>query len=192
MKDVRLPEVRKIVEAIISKSSLYNSDIYLASNNHLLICVDNTLLYYTILKSQDFGPDICFKYKDIMVLEDLEEYIYSTEVYYKLSELDQRYSFLMCNAPLIAKFDSLRGDENFENLLSLKAKDGMRYYKIIGENGRVYMIPILPGFPNVSSQDDIGIEIYDIKDGHLIIKYNIMKKKIARSVSVMMRIINVN
>ena len=55
----------------------------------------------------------------------------------------------------------------------------MNWFKVsnAANPAKIYYIPVFSGFPNITSQDKIGIEVRDMNNGYLIVKYKIYKKK---------------
>lgn len=197
--DPRLDQVKKIVECLVTKSLLYSTECLVTSDNNLIIVVEDTLMYNVSLKDEQPYPVLGFSYARFMqIIGDREidfskEYIdiYDTIVVNRLSVLYIGYSDLINNKPLVAFNEDLKNTENFSEYIGIKADDGMKYYKLLGINpDNKYMIPIFSGFPNISSQDKLGIYVYDIMDGFLLTKFKIFKKKINRDIDILFRLIN--
>lgn len=191
MKDPRIEQTRKIVESIISKTLLYNTQVMITNDNLIVCVVDNTILYIIELKNiVEPYPSIAFMYGDIIDLE-VDEYIPNIHLLHSLSSLFTTYITQKSQNPIVASNGELRGNEQFEQLLAMKAAEGMKYFNLIGKNNTNYKIPIFSGFPNLSKQDLIGINVYDQLDGHLIIEMNIFKKKINRNIDMYFRTLKI-
>ena len=83
-------------------------------------------------------------------------------------------------------------DEKFEELLQLKASDGMKFYHMLGKDMNTYLIPVFSGLPNLSKQDKLDIYLYDLQNAYLLVDMRIFKKKLNREISVSYRILKLN
>lgn len=188
VKDVRVPQAKKLIEGIVSKSDLAKSDIMITGDNTLVIIVRDTVMYTVKLNDVPCLPSISFRYVD---LTDEGEYIPNNYLLYNISSLYNYY-----NSSTLLKLASepvLRGNDEFENLLNLKSSDGAEFFKINGSSiGECYFVPIFSGFPAINKADKIGIDIYDLRDGHLLVNMNIFKKKINRDIKMYFRTINLS
>ena len=96
------------------------------------------------------------------------------------------------SCPVVAQNSDLRSDEKFEELLSLTNGEGLKYYKMTGVNpNNTFLIPMFSEFISLNKQDTIGMTVYDIHGGFLLLRMNIYKKKINREMIVDCRIINI-
>lgn len=201
--DHRLEEIKKIVEGIVSKTLLPSTTCLVTSFNTLQIIVDDTVMYIIPLKEDiSINPVYAFEYKKFMM------YIGNTDIdlsnspldigdsllFDKLSFMGNMYRGNMTKDNLVAYNEDLKNTESFDEYLSIKSADGMKYYKLpdINNPAGFYMIPIFSGFPNISSQDKLGISVYDTHDGFLTCKFDIFKKKINRNIEMIFKIININ
>jgi hypothetical protein len=98
--------------------------------------------------------------------------------------------FSSTNLPL-AQDDELRNNAEFENLLGLKASQGLKYFHLpdLNNPGEVYLIPMFAGFLNLNKNDRVGAKIYDLDQFNHLIKFNIFKKKINRNVEMYCRVL---
>jgi hypothetical protein len=94
---------------------------------------------------------------------------------------------------VLANNDQLRGDPLFEELISMKAADGMKYYYMRGNDlNTTYKIPIFSGFPNLNKQDDIGITVFEDPIPNIqVIRMIIFKKKLNRNVIMYVRTLRI-
>lgn len=190
IKDIRLPQVRKIIQGIVGKSDLQFSNFMITGDNNLVIIIRETVMYLVKLFDVPCLPPIAFSYENLEQ-DNLEE-DECIPNQYLLSVLSPIYEYYINSKSykLASELD-LRNNNEFEQLLSLKAADGANFFKINGSSiGECYFIPIFSGFPNINKSDKIGIDIYDLKDGHLLIIMNIYKKKINRDIQMYFRTIN--
>lgn len=197
--DPRLDQVKKIVESLVTKSLLYSTDCLVTSDNNLVLVVDDTLMYLIPLKNEIMYPTIGFSYAKFMEVAGDRDIdfsktsidIFDIMIVNRISTLYSGYNNIMNNTAIVAYNDDLKNTENFSNYLSIRAEDGMKYYRLPGiVPGTQYHIPIFTGFPNVSAQDKLGIYVYDITNGFLLTKFKIFKKKINRDIDILFRIIN--
>lgn len=192
IKDSRIEQCRKIVESLVSKSMFYNTDILLTTNNKVIIVVDKTVIYIVELKDMiNSYPLIAFRYSDILLFESNDCCVNNIFLANDLNNLYMYYSGIISGNPVASNL-SLRDDEKFEELLQLKAADGMRYYHMLGNDMKTYLIPIFSGFPNLSKPDKLGMSVYDTNDGFLAIKMDIFKKKINSNVIACYRTLKLN
>lgn len=199
--DPRLDQVKKVVESLVTKTLLYSTECLVTSDNTLVVIIDDTLLYQIPLKNEQPYPVLGFSYKVFMAVIGDREVDFSKEyvdildmnIISRLSVLYNGYNGLLNIKPLVAYNEDLKGCESFSDYLGIKADDGMKYYKLPGiQPGIQYPIPIFTGFPNISSQDKLGIYVYDIQDGFLLAKFKIFKKKINRDIDILFRLINLS
>ncbi len=193
MKDCRVEETRKIVEALVTKSMFKYTQVLITEVNTVIIIVNQTLLYEVPLKVvPDFYPPVAFIYSDIADFEDPNECTNDEFLGNSIRNISERYLLIRNTKPVVAIDNELRENEQFENLLNLSSDQGMKYFKMPGLNlGEVYLVPMFSGFISLSKPDTIGMKIYDIQDGFLLLEMNIMKKKINRNIQVYCRIIKV-
>ena len=192
MFDPRLSQVRKIVESIVSKSMFNWTKVLVTETNTLVITVSNTLLYQIQLKDiTESYPPVSFIYSDIYELPE-DECINDKNIASDLSYTVNLYNNISVTCPIVAQNNELRNDDKFEELLSLSTDNDLKYYQMPGiKPESIYMVPMFSGFISLSKLDTIGITIYDIQDGFLLLRMNIFKKKINREIIVDCRIINI-
>lgn len=184
-KDPRVIVAKKIITSIVAKSYLPYSEIMITGDNTLVIVVLETSLYSLKLDNLPLLPPIAFKFSDIENLNE-DEYINNSQVYYKLNWYYNYYFVESVNRrERVVYEEDLRANQEFEYLLSRKASEGMKFFKI--DN---YIIPVFSGFPNINKSDRVGITIYDLKDGYLLNELNIFKKKINKDIKMYYRTLN--
>ena len=185
-KDPRLVVVRKIVTALFSPVEYRTASILLTTDNDMIINVMDTILYNIHLKELDNQPPlptISFNFVPLWIDGSeipLEEDEYIPVENPNIFNLYQNYVVGTSMMTPVACDNSLRSNNTFEELLSLKAADGIRFFRMLGLDMRTYyMVPIMSGFPKLNKPDTIGITIYR-EGGNQIVKMNIFKKKINR------------
>lgn len=196
-KDDRIPLVRKVLGIIIPKTYLStNPDIVITFNNILVVIVLDTTIYKYDLNIQEPGNNIGFKYNSILSEdESSESFIFDKAIFKKVSNCFYGYYNISMNQPLLATKDNLKEDKEFQDYLSLKASDGMKFYKIPGidiYNPKFYHIPIISGFPSLNKADNIAISVFDLNDGHLLILFDIFKKKLNKNYQMYFRTLLLN
>ena len=190
MKDIRILQAKRIISSIVSKTDLSSSIAMITSNNLLVIEVQKTVLDIVPLYDcpQQLSP-IAF---DVLSVMNSEEDYFVQDNYY-LSYLDKLfniYNSFMNPNNILANEPELRGNLEFERLISLKAADGANFLQIAGNNLNCnYFVPIFSGFPSINKSDKIGIQIYNLDIAHVVVVMNIFKKKLKREYKMCFRIL---
>lgn len=195
--DPRIPLARKVLGVILPKTYLStNPDIMITHNNILIAIVLDTTIYSCELNIQEERNDIAFQYNSIVSEdESSESFIFDKVILNKISSCFYGYYTISTNNPALAFKDNLKEDEEFQEYLSLKASDGMKFYKIPGVdiyNPKFYHIPIFSGFPALNKSDNIAIKVYDLNDCHLLIVFDIYKKKLNKNYQMYFRTLLLN
>lgn len=189
--DDRLPVIKRIITGIISKSDLKYSNAMITNDNNLVIVVRDTVFYKIQMNELLVGEPIAFYCGNFETLEE-NCCIHDLNLLESISRIYNLYIYQINVNNLVARDDNLKDNENFQNYLSLKAADGMRFYKLNGNNlNSTFMIPVFSGFPNVSKSDKLGINVYTLIDNHLLVEMVIFKKKINKEVKMYYRTINI-
>ena len=195
IKDARLPQAKKLINAIFGKSTMLKSmDVLITEDNTLVIIVFNTTIYEVKMDNCIPMPAIAFKCSDVMELEGEDEGIDDIILKDKMKYCYYYYKNIECKSPRVAEQPILRNNEEFERCISVKAADGAQFFKVPGNNiGECFMVPIFAGFPSLNKTDNIGIYVYDLQDEykHLLIHMNIFKKKIGKDINMYFRTINI-
>lgn len=201
--DPRLDQVQKIVESLVIKSLLYNTSCLITSDNNLVLLVDDTLLYIVPLKDEISYPTLGFSYAKFMFeisskSSNTDFTITALDIYdaFITSKLLNYYSFycryIYEEFKPVAINNDLKTDESFVDYLNIKSDDGMKYYKLPAlQPGKQYMIPIFTGFPNVTSQDKLGVYVYELYEGFILGRFKIFKKKINRDINIFFRMLDI-
>ena len=191
--DPRISQVRKIVEAIIAKSMFEWTKVLVTETNTLVIILSDTLLYQIPLKGiTDSYPPVAFIYSKIYKFEDENACINDEFLAGNIAQTLNSYNNMSISCPIVAQNSDLRTDEKFEELVSLTSGEGLKYYRMTGVNpNNTFLIPMFSGFISLNKQDTIGMTVYDIHGGFLLLRMNIFKKKINREMIVDCRIINI-
>ena len=193
-KDIRLPQAKKLAEAIVSnKTDLDLTGIYIDYNNIMAMFVRETVMYTVELVGFPPLPPIAFMYNDVKNLAE-DEYICETITLFPiLNNTFNTYMYWRSNNTKLAHDPDVRGIDEFEKLISMKAYEGLKFYKMFSENvNKCYFIPIFSRFPNINKADKAGISVYDLEDGYLLIEMNIFKKKINKQINMFYRTVNLN
>ena len=172
----------------------------LVCGNLMIINVDNTSLSIIPIE-YDTGVLFSCVYKDILGIEDPKIFdSMKKPMSAPMTIMDKKilgyyhdYIESVKHLPIVAQYDTLRGNDQYEELLALKSTDGARFFRLIGDDPtKVYHIPVFTGFPNLSKTDKIGIVVYSFGDGVLLCQYNIYKKKINKNITQFFRILDLN
>ena len=182
-KDIRAPEARKLL------GSFDKNSYVIINGNLIIILTDNSIIYTFRLKTSVDYYVMAFQ---IMSLENIPE---DSLIYDKSIEdfVNLRWSSIATNGNIIANIEELRGNEEFERLIDMKASEGMHYFKMprIDIPGRSVMIPIFSGFPKLSKPDKIGIKVIDNNSGTLLVNFHIFKKNMNRDIDMYFRILDI-
>lgn len=199
--DSRLEEIKKIVESVVSKTLLPSTQCLVTCFNELFLVVDDTVMYTIPLKEQiAYAQTYAFNYGKFLSLvsDDIDFSVVQLDIadnilFDKLTFLSNYYISSTKNEESLVGYDTdLKSAESFKDYLNIKAADGMKYYKLpnINDPALFYLIPIFSGFPNISTQDKLGIYVYDTRDGFLSCRFQIFKKKLNREINMIFKIIN--
>lgn len=190
--DPRMEQVRKIVEALVTKRMFEYTKVLIRNDNTLVIVLDQTLLFQVPLKSTDVLPSVAFIYRDVFEFEDLNMCISDNVLVEEITNLVNIYNSIAIPQNLIAEDNQLRDNEEFANLLELGSSEGLKFFKMVGlDPNKIYMIPMFSGFISLNNNDNIGLSLYNINQSFLLIRMNIFKKKINRNITVDCKIINI-
>lgn len=157
-------------------------------NTLLIFIVENTSMFKLNLKND---IDYVYSAGEGVHRKGLE--IYDREIFNPLYDKYLRYyNFINTNLPL-AYDNELRDNERFEQLLSLKASDGFKFYHLPDYNdpSECYLIPMFAGFIKLNKADKIGVAIYDLDQLNHLIRFKIYKNKINREVEMICRTLKV-
>ena len=129
--DVRIPQAKKIMEAILSKSELLEANCIITETNVLVIVLKETVLYMIQLIDLPVLPAIGFEYETIT---DDGQYEFSFRNLSFVGYLCQDYIPKINIQPMVY-VENARSIPEFERLLNRKADDGMEFYVIKGVQG---------------------------------------------------------
>lgn len=202
MIDPRLREVRKIIESIVRGVSLNTGvgKILLTSNNHMIICTYDTVLYETVLDYPDPLPPIGFVFDDIKdINQDIDIDIpNNTIIVSELLPIINYYSLFLKPERLIVNETNIASLDYYSEYLNLKSQEGVRFCKInrIDNNGSV-LIPFFASFPKLAKADELSIRVYDMYTGnemnrYQLVNFEIYKKKINRPYQMYFRILDIS
>lgn len=154
----------------------------------LVFIIENTAMFKIPLKN-----DIDFIYSAGHGVHRKGLDIYDPTIFEPLfNKYSSYYNFISTNLPL-AYDDELRNNESFEELLAMKAADGLKFYHLpdLNNPGNNYLIPMFAGFLKLNKADTVGVAIYDLDQLNHLIKFKIYKKKINREVEMVCRTLKV-
>jgi hypothetical protein len=127
----------------------------------LVFIIENTAMFKIPLKN-----DIDFIYSAGHGVHRKGLDVYDPTIFEPLfNKYSAYYNFISTNLPL-AYDDELRNNESFEELLAMKAADGLKFYHLPDYNNpsECYLIPMFAGFIKLNKADKIGEKIDEIKD----------------------------
>ena len=186
MEDLRIEEADKIIKSIcIYKTNKIRAVI---TEDNTLICIyDNTLMYIIKLKCQVILPAVFFVYDND-----------GNIVFDNISTMDiiptyQLYTNIINQQQLLLAYqDGLTENEDFQYYNNLKSSDGMKFYKMMGINNKIYMVPMFNGLLGLNKQDTLSMYLYYKDDTHIIVNNKIYKKKISRDINIIYNMLNIN
>lgn len=179
----------KIISGILKSNEIPNAE-YCISRDKLIICLYNTCLY--IADINDIGDIIPF----VLSINENKELIPMIPFnYIQLQDKLLQFYSSCINRELLASVDDLKSDPEFAKLLTMKAADGMRFYKLpaLDSNSKpnMFFIPIYSGFPNLAKSDNANIRIWNaIESNCSIVEYIIWRQKIKSYIHLYFRILN--
>ena len=181
-KDIRASEVKQLLSA-------FNKESYVViKGDNVYILTDNSILYYFKLLTTDINI-LAFQ---IFQLENYSEDIllYDPAIYNFV--MDKAITITNISGNRIAEYEDLRSNEEFESLISMKAAEGMKFFRLpsLVDPGKSILIPIFSGFPKLSKPDKIGV--IALKDDiSVLIRFIIYKKKFNRNIDMYFRILDI-
>lgn len=172
----------KYARGILKSNEIPNA-YFIVNRDLLIICLQATILYSAKLP-QDTGLD----YKVFTAYIDENKEMIPMEVpinnygyYYELAKR------IECHYPVYCTANNITEDPAFQELINMKAADGMKFYKVHGTfDNRIHtwFIPVFSGFPSLTKQDkaDIIIKKESSYSRYFIVNYHIYKAKIKQYV----------
>lgn len=191
--DDRVKLVSELVPVIIGKNTSLPINV-LILKDLVIINANNTALFMTNLNINGvtiiFKDDIAFDYRQISE----NNCYYDTNLEQSMKMMYNSYSGLINIQNNVAIKNNLISsqDESFKPMVGMKAADGCKFYKLLGNNmNKFYMVPFFSGFPLLTKNDDVSISLYKGLEKNTIVVYeNIFKKKLNQSVYLMFRTID--
>lgn len=164
--------------------------------DQMIICHDNTYLYHVAIPNTGvcLGLNV-FGYEALVNGgERFPELLSDSFVYNKLVQLQANYDLIVNSKIPDAQIDDLRAHEDFvSKTTGLKSDDGARMIFIQGnEYTKRFIFPVYTGYPNLNKADKCGIWIYEIDPFHYIIKLEIYKQKLKKSIQCFSRHMNMD
>lgn len=192
LKDKRVEQAKKIISAIINKSEYFVTDVLIIGNT-LVFVEDKTMLYVVELKDVcDISENniIGFRFSDVSGFEDPSEYIMDYNIINIVSNYFNTYTNCINNCPVVYSDQNLTDNERFNELLNLKADEGLKFFNAYTSKMEAIHIPMFSGLISTNKQDTVGINVYDLLDNrHLLVNAVLFKKKINRTVHMYFRIL---
>lgn len=179
----------KMISGILKSNEIPNAE-YCISRDKLIICLYNTCLY--VMDINDIGDIIPF----ILSINENKELIPMIPFnYIQLQDKLLQFYSSCINRELLASIDDLKSDPEFAELLTMKAADGMRFYKVPTLNpnaqNKMFFVPVYSGFPNLAKSDNASIRIYNaIESNCSIVEYIIWRQKVKSYIHLYFRILN--
>ena len=163
----------------------------LISDNIIIINNDNTALSIIPLNLST-GLYVAFNYFEY-ISSGISIPINNIFIFNKLLGLWQTYESMTNSCPIEANIEDLRSIPEYEELLALKASEGMGFFRIPGNQlYQNYLLPVFTGFPNLNKSDKVGIIVKRIDYGTLLMEYHIYKKKINKNFVMYFRTVDMN
>jgi len=161
---------------LVDICKLMKSD-YVVMHDNIVMGSDSSFAYFKKLELDHQLPNIAVNMLDLknelILLTDTpsDVHLFDINIYNKL--LDMHDTVLNMKYIKNISYDSLEKDTDFEEALSLKTAQGIRY--IVKD--KKYFIPIYNGLLPVVKADKIDLVIYDLNTYSFLCKFIIHKKK---------------
>jgi hypothetical protein len=190
--DDRILQVKTLGEALINKVLLDQVKV-ICYQKLVVYNVMGAALYVVPLKDTEDVPYSIIGFNYNTIDENGTSYIplFPAEFQQEINQYSW-YAGLMTGDRLIANDDNVRASEEFEQLIAMKAADGMKFYHMPSINTMEHpvLVPIMTGFPNISKPDKAGISVFRIDDRFQLVDLRIFKKKINREYQILYRIVD--
>lgn len=177
----------KYARGILKSNEIPNA-YFIVNKDLLIMCLQSTVLYATYLP-QDTGlySKVFTAYIDEnKEMVPVEVPVNNTESnnYAYYYELVNRIGY---HYHIYATLHDVQDDPEFQELMNLKAADGMRFYKVhgmLGSKMHTWFVPVFSGFPSLTKQDklDITIKKENNYSRYCIVNYHIFKAKVKQHV----------
>jgi hypothetical protein len=181
LQDPRVSYAKKLINAVFGVSTALKEMVVYLDDDHILAIVYNTAIYwFESNKKYQVGKPICFNYTESSDNIPEDSYIYDRYLLDKTYPIFCKYFGYLNTLELVAHQDHLESAECFEKYKSIKSADGAKFYRMpsIKDPSKVFLIPIMTKFPHLASKDQLYIDVYNIDENYLMVKFIIYKKKI--------------
>ena len=172
-----------IAEVKKSGAGRYEGVLY---QSKLYVLVENSVLYIMDLSTL-VDPAFTYAFNNVSIDTGIDAPI-NMNPYYKYAEICSTISH---TSNMVYHDPDLQDDQNFMALATAKASDGAGFYFINTSIATIFTT-VFPGLPSLQKTDSVGIKVYDIGDGKLLINYTVFKKKLKVTYEIFYKIINVN
>lgn len=196
VNDDRVKLVSDLVPVIVGKNSSVSINV-LIMKDLVVFNVNNTCLILANVNigaiSNIYKDDIAYNYRMKCVEEN--QCYYDDQLELHLKNMYNSYCSSINIQNMVASNSNLisSNDQMFTEMVGMKASDGCRFYKMLGNNLiKSYMVPFFSGFPIINKNDDISISLYKAIEPNSIIVYeSIFKKKINQTIYFIFRILDI-
>ena len=172
-----------IVEVKKSGAGRYEGVLY---QSYLYILVENSVLYVMDLTTL-VDPAFTYAFNNVSIDTGIVAPI-NMNPYYKYADLQ---SIISHTSNMVYHDPDLQDDPKFMALATAKASDGAGFYFINTSIATIFTT-VFPGLPSLQKTDAVGLKVYDIGEGKLLINYTVFKKKLKVTYEIFYKIINVN
>jgi len=172
-----------IAEATKTGGGRYEGVLY---QSYLYILVEGAVLYKIDL-SGSVDPMITFPFNNMTITDGILS-PNNMNPYYKYAEIN---SIISHTSNMVYHDPDLQDDPNFMALATAKASEGAGFY-FINTSISTICTTVFPGLPYLQKSDSVGLKVYNIGDGKLLINYTVFKKKLKVAYEIYYKIINVN
>lgn len=172
-----------IAEIKKSGAGRYEGVLY---QSNLYILVENSVLYIMDLSTL-VDPGFTYTFNNISI-DTSTDAPSNLNPYYKYAEIQ---SIISHTSNMVYHDPDLQDDPKFMALVTAKASDGAGFY-FINTSINTIFTTVFPGLPSIQKTDSVGIKVYNIGDGKLLINYTVFKKKLKVTYEIFYKIINVN
>lgn len=172
-----------ITEATKTGGARYEGVLY---QSYLYILVEGAVLYKMDLNGL-VDPTMTFPFNNLTISDGILS-PNNMNPYYKYAEIN---SIISHTSNMVYHDPDLQDDPNFMAMATAKASDGAGFY-FINTSIAAICTTVFPGLPSLQKSDSVGLKVYNIGDGKLLINYTVFKKKLKVAYEIYYKIINVN
>lgn len=186
--DQTIENILNFIKPFVAEAAKTGADRYegVLYQSYLYIFVEGSVLYKMNLTGL-VDPSITFPFNNATISNGIVA-PNNMAPYYKYAEIN---SIISHTNNMVYHDPDLQDDPKFMALATAKASDGAGFY-FINTSIATICTTVFPGLPSLQKSDSVGIKVYNLTDGKLLINYTVFKKKLKVAYEIYYKIINVN